>query len=233
MTQDQIKHMVEQFLRWRLPETFHPDGGITFEPVGSKGTQYEFQREPVGTNLLTYKEALEMVLHMLDGLPAAPALDASQTPDPVVKPDRCQPTVVENDTLESLFAGIRNMMTRAEYQHARFGYIAATIRVNALRHGATNEEVEAMVRGEKDFVQFIASKVEENARPISVTEAAKVLLADIAMALDSTNPKACEATKRWVEALDAAEAAPTAMARPTLMQMIRAALRQIGGSHED
>src|ERR1700748_3213248 len=51
-TDEQIKHMVERFLRWRLPEDFHPDGGISFEKSGSAGTPYEHRREPVGTNLL-------------------------------------------------------------------------------------------------------------------------------------------------------------------------------------
>ncbi len=28
MTEDQIKHMTDRFLGWKLPETFSPDGGI-------------------------------------------------------------------------------------------------------------------------------------------------------------------------------------------------------------
>ena len=38
----------------------------------------------------------------------------------------------------------------------RLAEIKATIRVNALRGGATTDEVEAMVRGEKSFVDFLA-----------------------------------------------------------------------------
>lgn len=70
MTDEQIKHMTEQFLRWKLPESFNPDGGITFdrEYQGVGGTRYK--REPVGTNLLDATQARAMVLHMLDGLPA-------------------------------------------------------------------------------------------------------------------------------------------------------------------
>jgi len=71
MTEAQIKHMVDRFLMWKLPEHFRPDGGITFDPVGSKGTPHAFRREPVGTNLLNAEEARAMVLHMIDGLPAA------------------------------------------------------------------------------------------------------------------------------------------------------------------
>jgi len=64
----QIKHMVERFLNWKLPENFNPDGGISFEPVGNKGTPHEYQREPVGTNLFDYTQAEAMVRHMLEGL---------------------------------------------------------------------------------------------------------------------------------------------------------------------
>ena len=73
MTEDQIKHMVEQFLRWKLPEDFSPDGGVSFAPVINAGTQYEHRSEPVGTNLLSYRQADAMVRHMLEGMPAAEA----------------------------------------------------------------------------------------------------------------------------------------------------------------
>jgi len=69
VTEEQIKHMVDRFLAWKLPETFRPDGGIDFDPVGNKGTTYEYRREPTGTNLFDATQAREMVLHMLDGLP--------------------------------------------------------------------------------------------------------------------------------------------------------------------
>lgn len=69
MTEDQIKHMVSRFLGWKLPDNFNPDGGVTFERVGNAGTQFEYNREPVGTNLLTATQADEMVRHMLEGLP--------------------------------------------------------------------------------------------------------------------------------------------------------------------
>lgn len=69
MTEEQIKHMTEQFLRWKLPDPWHPDGGISFDRMMNVGTQYERKREPVGTNLFDYTQAKAMVLHMLDGLP--------------------------------------------------------------------------------------------------------------------------------------------------------------------
>jgi hypothetical protein len=69
MTEAQIKHMTEQFLRWKLPNPWHPDGGITFEREANKGTPYAHTRQPSGTNLFDYNQAKEMVLHMLEGLP--------------------------------------------------------------------------------------------------------------------------------------------------------------------
>lgn len=68
MTDDQIKHMVNRFLMWKLPEHFNPDNGISFDPLSSKGTPYERRREPVGTNLLDAEQAAAMVRHMIEGM---------------------------------------------------------------------------------------------------------------------------------------------------------------------
>jgi hypothetical protein len=73
MTDEQIKHMVERFLRWRLPEDFRPDCGIEFDADAAKRLNPRNHRyEPVGTNLLSYAQAEAMVRHMLEGLPAIP-----------------------------------------------------------------------------------------------------------------------------------------------------------------
>lgn len=77
MNDAQIKHMVDRFLSWRLPEHFNPDGGISFERIAGQNGPHPFKREPVGTNLLSADQAKEMVLHMLEGLPDA-GLSASQ-----------------------------------------------------------------------------------------------------------------------------------------------------------
>lgn len=71
MTDVQIKHMVDRFLRWEIPSSFHPDGGISYEPIGNKGTKFEFERNPHGTNLFDYQQATAMVRNMLEGLPSA------------------------------------------------------------------------------------------------------------------------------------------------------------------
>lgn len=69
MTEDQIKHMAERFLMWKIPQPFRPDNGISYTPYTKPGdTNYEAHR-PSGTNLWGYTEAVEMVRHMLQGLP--------------------------------------------------------------------------------------------------------------------------------------------------------------------
>lgn len=65
MNDEQIKHMVNRFLAWSLPETFNPDAGISFERQFNLGTPYEGQHKPTGTNLLDYTQAEQMVRHMV------------------------------------------------------------------------------------------------------------------------------------------------------------------------
>jgi hypothetical protein len=72
MTEDQIKHMVDRFLMWKLPANFSPDDGISFDKIASRGTPHEYTRTPSGTNLFGYEEAAAMVRHMIEGLPSAP-----------------------------------------------------------------------------------------------------------------------------------------------------------------
>ncbi len=71
MTDAQIKHMVDRFLGWKLPQQFSPDGGITFERHYNNGTHEGGTHEPSGTNLFDATQATEMVKYMLTDLPAA------------------------------------------------------------------------------------------------------------------------------------------------------------------
>ena len=73
MTDEQIKHMVNRLLMWRLPEDFNPDGGISFKRYFNECTDHPMRHEPVGTNLLDYTQAEQMVRYMVEGLAAAPA----------------------------------------------------------------------------------------------------------------------------------------------------------------
>ena len=71
MTDEQIKHMVDRFLRWRLPEHFNPDGGISFQRTFNENSPFgPMKHEPVGTNLFDATQADAMVRHMLEGLPS-------------------------------------------------------------------------------------------------------------------------------------------------------------------
>lgn len=56
---EQINDMVNRFLRWRLPEDFMPDGGISFKRLGDHFPM------PTGTNILNYDQAKELVLFMV------------------------------------------------------------------------------------------------------------------------------------------------------------------------
>lgn len=64
-----IKHMVDRFLGWKLPEDFSPDDGISFKATYNDGTPYVRKHEPVGTNLFSATQAEAMVRYMLAGMP--------------------------------------------------------------------------------------------------------------------------------------------------------------------
>ncbi len=70
MNDAQIKHMVDRFLAWRLPEDFRPDGGIHFDADAAKKLDPRNLRyEPNGTNLFDARQAEAMVRHMVAGMP--------------------------------------------------------------------------------------------------------------------------------------------------------------------
>lgn len=71
MTEEQIKHMVDRFLAWRLPENFSPDAGITFKRMFNEHTTHPMRHEPTGTNLLDADQATKMIRHLIDGMPSA------------------------------------------------------------------------------------------------------------------------------------------------------------------
>lgn len=79
MTEEQIKHMAERFLGWKLPENFNPDGGISFTPLANAGMgEYEYRHQPTGTNVLDYTQAEAMVRHLVEGLPDGVADEVSK-----------------------------------------------------------------------------------------------------------------------------------------------------------
>lgn len=70
MTEAQIKYMTEQFLRWKLPSPWYPDGGVSFKPTYQGVGGIELSHEPTGTNLFSYTQVKEMIEHMLEGMPS-------------------------------------------------------------------------------------------------------------------------------------------------------------------
>ena len=74
MNDDQIKHIVDRFLSWKLPENFRPDAGISFKATFNEHTDHPMKHEPTGTNLLDATQAEAMVRYMVDGLPTTPPL---------------------------------------------------------------------------------------------------------------------------------------------------------------
>jgi outer membrane receptor for ferrienterochelin and colicin len=69
MTEDQIKHMVNRFLSWKLPSNFSPDAGISFKAAFNEHTAHPMKHEPSGTNLFDFTQTDAMVRYMLEGLP--------------------------------------------------------------------------------------------------------------------------------------------------------------------
>lgn len=69
MTEDQIKHMVNRFLGWKLPANFSPDAGISFKADYNEHTAHPAKHEPSGTNLFDATQADAMVRYMIEELP--------------------------------------------------------------------------------------------------------------------------------------------------------------------
>jgi hypothetical protein len=75
MTDEQIKHMVNRFLGWKLPEHFAPDAGISFNPeynveFNAAHGKPPALHQPSGTNLFGADQAEAMVRYMVEGLAA-------------------------------------------------------------------------------------------------------------------------------------------------------------------
>jgi hypothetical protein len=70
MTEAQIKHMVDRFLSWKLPEHFNPDAGISFKAEYNENTPWPMKHEPSGTNLFSAGQTEAMIRHLVDGMPA-------------------------------------------------------------------------------------------------------------------------------------------------------------------
>jgi hypothetical protein len=72
LTENQIKHMVDRFLSWKLPGNFNPDGGIIFKKTFNEHTAHPMKYEPSGTNLFDATQVDGMVRHMVEEMPLKP-----------------------------------------------------------------------------------------------------------------------------------------------------------------
>jgi hypothetical protein len=71
MTDEQIKHMRDRFLAWKLPPNFHPDAGISFRATyNDHMPDHRGRHSPTGTNLLSAVQAEAMIRHLVEGIPA-------------------------------------------------------------------------------------------------------------------------------------------------------------------
>ncbi len=61
----EVEQMTQRFLAWKLPADFHPDDGISFDPIMNLGTEFQRRREPIGTNLFNYNQAKAMIEYLL------------------------------------------------------------------------------------------------------------------------------------------------------------------------
>ena len=82
-----IDELVNRFLRWKLPEDFSPDGGITYNKIQyPPHTTYTYI--PVGTNLFTADQAKAMFEYLLSEpqpilSQRKPTISKMETTDPV------------------------------------------------------------------------------------------------------------------------------------------------------
>jgi hypothetical protein len=72
LPEDQIKHMVDRFLGWKLPGNFNPDGGVSFKKTFNESTAHPMKHEPSGTNLFDANQVDGMVRHMIEEMPLNP-----------------------------------------------------------------------------------------------------------------------------------------------------------------
>ena len=61
-----VTHLTNQFLGWKFPADFRPDGGIMFMDVYDNGTEQGGKFEPIGTNLLDARQATAMFESLLE-----------------------------------------------------------------------------------------------------------------------------------------------------------------------
>lgn len=97
-----------------------------------------------------------------------------------VKPDPVREITIRLNTAE-----VCALLDKAEADLQHLNTIAATIRVNTLRHGGTHEQADAFIKGEADFVAWMVAKVQPTVSP----DVAAQIEADAGIADDYTPEK--------------------------------------------
>lgn len=109
VSQDELyKAMVNRFLGWKLPADFGPDCGIEFTAHGT----HESLHWPVGTNLFTAEQALEMFKHCLPAELIAPPADERECCGKCDKPAEQSSTLPPMPTPEQYQAAIGELAGR-------------------------------------------------------------------------------------------------------------------------
>ena len=93
------KAMVNRFLGWKLPEDFSPDAGISFKPAEYQAP--DNPHWPVGTNLFTADQVLQMFNHcfILDDLVPAPDETVIAEPGTIPAPSWQLHAIEDQDAL--------------------------------------------------------------------------------------------------------------------------------------
>ncbi|TNE43419.1 MAG: hypothetical protein EP341_11395 [Sphingomonadales bacterium] len=66
---------------------------------------------------------------------------------------------IDTNSIEAAMDALKAEVAKLEAENARLGTIKATIRVNALRHGASDEQVERFLDGSESFVQWLVDTI--------------------------------------------------------------------------
>jgi hypothetical protein len=121
MNDKQIKHMVDRFLGWKLPENFSPDAGISFKPTFNDHLPTPTRYEPSGTNLFDATQAEAMVRYMIDGMPSSDRRHLDATSD---EPLPCDVRLPPN-TLIAKGCALSTLLTALNMRGGRFDLAAA------------------------------------------------------------------------------------------------------------
>ena len=115
MNDKQIKHMVDRFLGWKLPDDFMPDGGIKFTPPQNTAPHWW----PVGTNVFTATQAEAMIRHLAQGIPPSDELVALTKSHPIPSEDKLERRMKRLQRMEHFYT--EKIVEAPEKQALMFG----------------------------------------------------------------------------------------------------------------